>query len=242
MLRPHSRITPIRIVRTVSHLSNSLTLLLNCSLALPAFPNGNGSDSHYSLDAGAYMINALSGNRTHIPHTTISESPESQNLFAGLAPSRMSLPQADGSQLLPAPTGPTQDMAPVLNRSNVFSPHSEVSSGTHPNAGGDGSSDARQAGPSQWRHSPHSNRLPRPSERFYTSLKPPELEIEDVTDWSTVTFFTSLYLKYNHALSPIVHKPTFAHDLATRRDKTDRQFRSLLLGLSERQSAPWWHS
>lgn len=133
----------------------------------------------------------------------------------------------------------TQDFLPPLNRSSVFSPNSDLSTGTQHlnNAIAEGTSISegqRQGTRLKWsRLSPNSNRLPRPSERYYVSLKPPELEIEDVTDWSTITFFTSLYLKYNHALSPIVHKPTFAHDLATRRDKTDRQFRSLLLGLGE---------
>lgn len=138
----------------------------------------------------------------------------------------MTLPPPHTSHHPPASV--TQDLVPPLNRPNVFSPQSEISSGTHITDAA-----ARQANQAHWRLSPNSNRLPRPSERFYNSLQPPDLDIEDVTDWTTVTFFTSLYLKYNHALSPIVHKPTFAHDLATRRDKTDRQFRSLLFGLGK---------
>lgn len=194
------------------------------------------------------MVNTLATAPSHTHATAVADGLDSQRLFANAAagPTTASedvttfgitLPAPHISNLLPAPV--TQNFIPSLNKPNVFSPQSDLSSGTQLNTAvleGTSTSEGTRQGnqSSQWRRlSPNSNRLPRPSERYYTSLRSPELEIEDVTDWSTVTFFTSLYLKYNHALSPIVHKPTFAHDLATRRDKTDRQFRSLLLGLGE---------
>lgn len=200
--------------------------------ALPPFANGH--EGNYTLDNPA--VNVTGGSlayNTHLPPPPLSTSPESQAFFN--APGIVAAPQLHAlsapapSHLLPTP----HDLITGNLKNNVFSPHSEASSSAQPNTGTDASNDARNATKAQWRMSPNSNRLPRPSERFYTSLKAPELEIEDVTDWSTVTFFASLYLKYNHALSPIVHKPTFAHDLATRRDKHDRQFRSFLLGISE---------
>lgn len=151
-------------------------------------------------------------------HNVLPNALESRDAFVHVA----NVPPTN-TRLGPA----ASELLPPIHKNTVFSPQSEGSSGPNAHNPVEG-----QNGPMQWRLSPNSNRLPRPSERFYMSLKAPDLEVEDVTDWSTVTFFTSLYLKFNHALSPIVHKPTFAHDLATRRDKTDRQFRSFLLGLS----------
>lgn len=191
---------------------------------------GNGGDNHFHVNgAGSYLVNGTSLHNA----STLSTSPESQFTFNVPPPSTSSY-----AATLPAPALPhllvaPQDVTSGGVKANVFSPHSEASSSNHPATAHDLSpADPRNGLQPHHRLSPNSNRLPRPSERFYTSLKSPELDIEDVTDWSTVTFFASLYLKYNHALSPIVHKPTFAHDLATRRDKSDRQFRSFLLGLS----------
>lgn len=58
-------------------------------------------------------------------------------------------------------------------------------------------------------------------------------QIETVTSWTNVEFFIQLYLKHQHALVPIVHKPTFRSDLLDRRDRTDPEFRALLLSLGE---------
>lgn len=55
--------------------------------------------------------------------------------------------------------------------------------------------------------------------------------LEDITSFSNISFFISLYLRYQHALVPIVHKPTFSADVALRRDRTDQEFRALLLSL-----------
>jgi hypothetical protein len=58
-------------------------------------------------------------------------------------------------------------------------------------------------------------------------------QIETVTSWTNIEFFIQLYLKHQHALVPIVHKPTFRSDLLDRRDRTDPEFRALLLSLGE---------
>lgn len=71
----------------------------------------------------------------------------------------------------------------------------------------------------------------RPTQAFYLALRPPEIQIDDVADWNTISFFTSLYLRWNHSLSPTVHIPSFTKHLAMRRDKFDRQFRAFVLGL-----------
>ena len=58
-----------------------------------------------------------------------------------------------------------------------------------------------------------------------------ESQIEDVTTWGSISHFISLFLRYLYPLEPLVHRPTFAHDLATRRDKVDSDFRALLLSI-----------
>lgn len=58
------------------------------------------------------------------------------------------------------------------------------------------------------------------------------LQLEQVISWANAAFFLRLYLKYQHALMPLVHKPTFAKDIVDRRDKTDEVFRGLLFSLS----------
>jgi hypothetical protein len=72
-----------------------------------------------------------------------------------------------------------------------------------------------------------------PNERFYLAIRPPEIQVEDVMSWNTVSFFTSLFIRHTHALCQVVHVPTFTRALVARRDKHDRQFRAFLLGLSE---------
>ena len=61
----------------------------------------------------------------------------------------------------------------------------------------------------------------------------PSLQIELVTTWVNIEFFIGLYLKHQHALVPLVHKPTFRADLLERRDRADPEFRALLLSLGE---------
>ncbi|AFR94585.2 hypothetical protein C343_02669 [Cryptococcus neoformans C23] len=55
--------------------------------------------------------------------------------------------------------------------------------------------------------------------------------IESVASWDEVGFFLSLYLKYQHPLLPLVHRPTFAQDVLHRRDRNDEAFRGLLLSI-----------
>lgn len=74
-----------------------------------------------------------------------------------------------------------------------------------------------------------------PNERFYLAIRPPEIQVEDVLSWNTVSFFTSLFIRHTHALCQVVHVPTFTRALVARRDKHDRQFRAFLLGLSKLQ-------
>jgi len=75
---------------------------------------------------------------------------------------------------------------------------------------------------------------PQPRSLFSQPTIPPlSLDIEDIAPWQDVCEFLTLYLKYQHALVPIVHKPSFTTDLLQRRDKTDPEFRALLLSLGE---------
>lgn len=68
-------------------------------------------------------------------------------------------------------------------------------------------------------------------QNFYSQLRLPDIQLEDVTTWSTLGFFTSLYLRHLHALLPLVHKPTFTLALAMRLDQRDIQFRAFLFSL-----------
>lgn len=56
-------------------------------------------------------------------------------------------------------------------------------------------------------------------------------QIERLMDWQTINFFLSLYIKHQHHLMPLVHKPTFAQDVLARRDRQDEVFRALILSL-----------
>jgi hypothetical protein len=60
-----------------------------------------------------------------------------------------------------------------------------------------------------------------------------EPQLEDVTSWANISHFISLFLQYLYPLEPLVHRPTFAEHLATRRDKRDMDFRALLLSIGE---------
>lgn len=60
-----------------------------------------------------------------------------------------------------------------------------------------------------------------------------DAQIESIAPWDTITFFIGLYLGYLHSLAPIVHRPSFSQDLATRRDRWDKDFRALCLGIGE---------
>jgi hypothetical protein len=60
-----------------------------------------------------------------------------------------------------------------------------------------------------------------------------EPQLEDVTSWANISHFISLFLQYLYPLLPLVHRPTFAEHLATRRDLRDTDFRALLLSIGE---------
>lgn len=70
----------------------------------------------------------------------------------------------------------------------------------------------------------------------YGTRRRAEPQVEDVTSWSNITHFISLFLKYLYPLLPLVHRPTFAEHLATRRDLRDTDFRALLLSIGESPS------
>lgn len=72
-----------------------------------------------------------------------------------------------------------------------------------------------------------------PIGRSQGRLRPPSLQVEDVTDWSTLSFFMSLYIRHLHALVPLVHKPTFSQNLTMRLDQRDVGFRAFLFSLSK---------
>ncbi|EIW65878.1 hypothetical protein TREMEDRAFT_66245 [Tremella mesenterica DSM 1558] len=58
-----------------------------------------------------------------------------------------------------------------------------------------------------------------------------EPQLEDVTSWADISHFISLFLQYLYPLLPLVHRPTFSENLATRRDLRDIDFRALLLSI-----------
>jgi hypothetical protein len=60
-----------------------------------------------------------------------------------------------------------------------------------------------------------------------------EPQLEDVTSWANISHFISLFLQYLYPLLPLVHRPTFAEHLATRRDMRDMDFRALLLSIGK---------
>lgn len=60
-----------------------------------------------------------------------------------------------------------------------------------------------------------------------------EPQLEDVTSWANISHYISLFLQYLYPLLPLVHRPTFAEHLATRRDLRDTDFRALLLSIGQ---------
>jgi hypothetical protein len=65
-----------------------------------------------------------------------------------------------------------------------------------------------------------------------SASKPPD-SIEAIMPWDDVSFFVSLYIRYQHVLVPLVHKPTFAQEVLARRDREDSLFRCLLISIGE---------
>ncbi len=60
-----------------------------------------------------------------------------------------------------------------------------------------------------------------------------EPHLEDVASWTNISHFLSLFLQYLYPILPLVHRPTFASNLATRLDLRDTDFRALLLSIGE---------
>ncbi|KAK1923431.1 hypothetical protein DB88DRAFT_510988 [Papiliotrema laurentii] len=59
-----------------------------------------------------------------------------------------------------------------------------------------------------------------------------DMPLEDVGPWSAMSEILSVYLRYLHALFPLVHKPSFSQRLAMRHDQVDRGFAALILGIA----------
>ncbi|WVQ96918.1 hypothetical protein IAU59_004026 [Kwoniella sp. CBS 9459] len=57
------------------------------------------------------------------------------------------------------------------------------------------------------------------------------MTIDDVAPWVTIGNILTIFLRYMHALFPLVHKPTFTLQLATRADRQDRNLAAMILGI-----------
>ena len=58
-------------------------------------------------------------------------------------------------------------------------------------------------------------------------------QVESIGSWAEFCFFFSLFMRHQHALVPLIHKPSFAIDALNRRDKTDESFRGLSCSIGE---------
>jgi len=71
-----------------------------------------------------------------------------------------------------------------------------------------------------------------PFQAFYRSRSIiPDITIEDVTSWSVLCPIISTYVDRLHPLFPAVHRPTFTDRFMRRADRTDGDFRSVVLAL-----------
>lgn len=59
------------------------------------------------------------------------------------------------------------------------------------------------------------------------------VQVEAIGTWSEFCFFVSLFMRHQHALVPLIHKPTFAMDVLNRKDQRDEAFRGLLFSIGE---------
>jgi hypothetical protein len=59
------------------------------------------------------------------------------------------------------------------------------------------------------------------------------IQVEAIGTWSEFCFFVSLFMRHQHALVPLVHKPTFAMDVLNRKDQRDEAFRGLLFSIGK---------
>lgn len=60
------------------------------------------------------------------------------------------------------------------------------------------------------------------------------MALDDVVPWTAISDVIAIYLCSSHSLFPLVHKPTFSQQLAMRKDRTDRSFAAVVLGIGER--------
>lgn len=80
-----------------------------------------------------------------------------------------------------------------------------------------------------------SNRVDRVSPKLSTTYCSPVLRpksLEDIAPRQTFLSIVSLYFHYLWPLLPIVHRPTFSHDLLNRRDERDEAFLAFVLSLT----------
>lgn len=61
----------------------------------------------------------------------------------------------------------------------------------------------------------------------------PATRVEDILPWSDACYLMSLHTTHQHALGPVIHKPTFALDLLNRKDMVDDPFRAMICSMSE---------
>ncbi|BEI94878.1 uncharacterized protein CcaverHIS019_0704590 [Cutaneotrichosporon cavernicola] len=73
--------------------------------------------------------------------------------------------------------------------------------------------------------------LESPEVATAAQLRQREPQLEDVASWANISHFISLYLQHQWPLLPLVHRPTFSENLATRLDLRDTDFRALLLSI-----------
>jgi len=69
------------------------------------------------------------------------------------------------------------------------------------------------------------------AECSFSELGGPMIQVEAIGTWSEFCFFVSLFMRHQHALVPLVHKPSFAMDVLNRRDQRDEAFRGLLFSI-----------
>lgn len=67
----------------------------------------------------------------------------------------------------------------------------------------------------------------------FSNLGGPMIQVEAIGTWSEFCFFVSLFMRHQHALVPLIHKPTFAMDVLNRKDQRDESFRGLLFSIGE---------
>lgn len=135
--------------------------------------------------------------------------------------------------LLDWPTGPAVNMPSVESASSAAS-HSHAP--IYPSIPASSSIDdhiltTNTNGSFPVNESPGSASWLSSSNRVFTTN--PNEAIEAVAPWPTILDFINIFLRYSSSLFPLIHLPTFCKSLATRFDKTDREFAALILGIGK---------